>query len=309
LQARIGLHTGEATVFDGRYVGLSVHRAAQVCAAAAGGQILLSQASASMLEDEELGELGLRPLGRHLLKDFERPAQLYQLDVPGLTERFPRPVTARRRLGREHALLGLGLAAMIAAAVAIPLALIGGGSHGATRLGPTSAGIIDPKTNGVAGEISLGFKSSLIAEGEGYVWIVDPHGSTVTKIDPRTRKAVGPPFGIGAGAIPTGIAVGDGSVWVAVNRGRSLAVVELGPQISERRSEIVVDRSSTATFSSSEPVLLAFGGARSGHSKCEQRRCGVSIRRQAVRPVLRKGWTRGRSRTVTVSSGSADKPG
>jgi streptogramin lyase len=90
-----------------------------------------------------------------------------------------------------------------------------------------------------------------------------PAGSTVTKIDPGTGKAVGSPFGVGAGAVPTGIAVGGGSVWVAVNRGRSLEVVELGPEVGEPRNEIVVDRSSTTTSSSSssssEPVLLPYG--------------------------------------------------
>ena len=260
LHARLGLHTGEASVSDGRYVGLSVHRASRVCAAAAGGQVLLSQASAGILEDEELGELRLRPLGRHPLKDFERPVPLYQLEVPGLPARFPQPATARKRRRQRHTLLGLGVAALIAAAVAIPLALIAGSSHEATRLGPTDAGIIDPKVNRVIGGIPLEFKSPLVAEGEGYVWVVDPRGRTLTKIDPRTRKVVGPPSAIESGAIPTGIAVGGGSVWVAVNRERSLAVIELGPEIVERRSVIVLDRTSTGTFSPSSPVLLAFGG-------------------------------------------------
>ena len=258
LKARIGLHTGEASVSEGRYLGLSVHRAARVCSAAAGGQVLLSQASAGVLEDEDLGELRLRPLGRHLLKDFEHPVQLYQLDVPGLPVRFPPPTTARRKVRRKRALLWLGGAALIAAAVAIPLALIGGGADEGTRLGPTDAGILDPKVNQVIGGIPLGFKSPLVAEGEGYVWVVDPRGSTVTKIDPRTRKVVGSPSAVGG--TPTGIAVGGGSVWVAVNRGSSLAVVELNPKFVDSTDRFVIDRSSTGSFSPSVPVLLAFGG-------------------------------------------------
>jgi class 3 adenylate cyclase/streptogramin lyase len=262
LRARIGLHTGEASLASGRYVGLSVHRAARVCAAAVGGQVLLSQASASVLEDEQLGELRLRPLGRRLLKDFDRPVQLHQLDVPGLPSRFPRPRTARRKLSRMHVLLGAALLGLLIIVVAVLLALVGRGSGEPTRLGPTSAGIIDPKTNDLAGEISLGFKSSLIAEGGGSVWIVDPHRSTVTKIDPQTRKIAGLPFALEAGTTPTGIAVGGGSVWVALNRSRSLAVVELGPEVGELRNEFVVDRASTGerAFSLTEPLLLAFGG-------------------------------------------------
>ena len=230
LRARIGLHTGAASVSEGRYVGLSVHRAARVCAAGHGGQVLLSQTTAAVLEDEELGDLGLRELGRHRLKDFERPVRLHQLDLPGLPNRFPPPKTERTRaLRRRHALLAAGIAALLAAAVAAAVALIGGGGGGAiTGLGPTSVGVIDPKTNRLVAEIDLGFTSPLIAAGEDHVWIADPHGSGLTKIDPKTRKIV-KRFSVELGAIPTGIAVGEGSVWVGENRGRSLAVLELGP--------------------------------------------------------------------------------
>ena len=258
LRARIGLHTGEASVANGRYVGLSVHRAARVCGAAAGGQVLVSQTSASVLEDEELGELRLRALGRRALKDFERPVQLHQLDVPGLPSKFQRRRGARRPLRRSVLAVAIGVVAVIGAAVAIPLALVGGGSRELTRLGPTSAGIIDPTTSQLAGEIALGFRSSLIAAGEGRVWIVDAQRSTVTTIDPRSRK-VAESFGIQTVGIPTGIAVGGGSVWVAVNRGHSLAVIELGPNAGERRRAITVDTNPTATFPSTAPLLLAFG--------------------------------------------------
>ena len=42
LQIRIGMHTGEAVLRDGGYVGLDVHRAARIAAAANGGQVLMS---------------------------------------------------------------------------------------------------------------------------------------------------------------------------------------------------------------------------------------------------------------------------
>ena len=49
----MGLHTGQAIVSDGRYTGLSVNRAARIGAAGHGGQILVSQATQTLLEDEE----------------------------------------------------------------------------------------------------------------------------------------------------------------------------------------------------------------------------------------------------------------
>src|SRR5919204_5193679 len=90
MRVRIGIHTGEATVTGDRYVGLAVHRAARICAAAHGGQVLLSQSTQALLEDEEeLGELDFADLGPRSLKDFDRPVRIYQLLGPGLRADFP----------------------------------------------------------------------------------------------------------------------------------------------------------------------------------------------------------------------------
>jgi DNA-binding NarL/FixJ family response regulator/class 3 adenylate cyclase len=91
MRVRIGIHTGEATVVsDDRYIGLAVHRAARICAVAHGGQVLLSQTTQALLEDEEeLGELDFRDLGPRSLKNFDRPVRIYQLLVPDLPADFP----------------------------------------------------------------------------------------------------------------------------------------------------------------------------------------------------------------------------
>jgi len=90
LRVRIGIHTGEATVAGDQYVGLAVHRAARICAAAHGRQVLLSQTTQALLEDEEeLGELDFSDLGPRSLKDFDRPVRIYQLLAPDLPAEFP----------------------------------------------------------------------------------------------------------------------------------------------------------------------------------------------------------------------------
>jgi predicted ATPase/DNA-binding CsgD family transcriptional regulator len=84
VRVRIGIHTGQAVPQEGRYTGLAVHRAARICAAAAGGQVLVSQA---LIEDEEEGDdLGftLVDVGEHRLKDLDRPVRLFQLAAAGL---------------------------------------------------------------------------------------------------------------------------------------------------------------------------------------------------------------------------------
>jgi class 3 adenylate cyclase len=49
MRLRIGMHTGEAEVHGRGYVGLAVHLAARIAAAARGGQILLSSATADLV--------------------------------------------------------------------------------------------------------------------------------------------------------------------------------------------------------------------------------------------------------------------
>jgi class 3 adenylate cyclase len=51
-RVRMGIHTGEPTVGEERYVGLGVHRAARICAAGHGGQVLLSQTTRELLRDD-----------------------------------------------------------------------------------------------------------------------------------------------------------------------------------------------------------------------------------------------------------------
>src|SRR5579863_4773031 len=83
VRVRMGIHTGQATPVEGAYTGLAVHRAARICAAARGGQVLVSQATQTLIEDEEDEELGfaLVELGERRLKDLDRPVRLFELIV------------------------------------------------------------------------------------------------------------------------------------------------------------------------------------------------------------------------------------
>jgi class 3 adenylate cyclase len=90
LKVRIGVHTGSAAPANGRYTGLAVHRAARICDAGHGGQVLVSQATQSLIEDEEEHlAVSLRDLGDQRLKDIDRPVRLYQVVAPGMATDFP----------------------------------------------------------------------------------------------------------------------------------------------------------------------------------------------------------------------------
>jgi class 3 adenylate cyclase/tetratricopeptide (TPR) repeat protein len=94
LRVRMGIHTAEPSASGEGYYGLGVHRAARIMGAAHGGQVLVSAAACSVLEDTDLDGGRLRELGDVWLKDIDRPERLYQLEAVGLRDRFP-PVGGR----------------------------------------------------------------------------------------------------------------------------------------------------------------------------------------------------------------------
>ena len=101
LKVRMGLHTGEPSLGGEGYVGYDVHRAARIAAAAHGGQVLLSQATADLTGAQ------VRDLGLHRLKDLSAPERLFQLgtdDFPPLKTLHETnlPVPATPFLGREQ---------------------------------------------------------------------------------------------------------------------------------------------------------------------------------------------------------------
>jgi predicted ATPase/class 3 adenylate cyclase len=104
IRVRMGLHTGSPAVAEEGYVGIDVHRGARVAALAHGGQVLVSSATAALLDERELVDLGA-----HRLKDFDGPMRLCQLGAgahpplrtPG-TVLLPSPATAF--VGREQEL-------------------------------------------------------------------------------------------------------------------------------------------------------------------------------------------------------------
>ena len=89
VSVRIGLHSAEPYLDEEGYVGVGVHRAARICAAGHGGEILLSNATAGIVEDLGIEGVKLRDLGEYRLKDIERPQRLFQAVVHGLESEFP----------------------------------------------------------------------------------------------------------------------------------------------------------------------------------------------------------------------------
>jgi predicted ATPase/class 3 adenylate cyclase len=145
IRVRIGLHTGELRPLDGNYVGLDVHEAARVMAAAHGGQVVFTEPTRALLDES----VALRELGEHTLRDLPGEHRLYQLEIDGLPSEFPPLNTEARRstnlpalqtafVGRERELAEAG--ALLSLDEVRLLTLIGPGGAGKTRLALELAG-------------------------------------------------------------------------------------------------------------------------------------------------------------------------
>ena len=155
IRVRMGLHTGEPRTVDGRYVGLVVHAAARIMAAGHGSQVLLSESTRALLDEE----FPLRDLGAHRLKDLPDAQQLYQLQIEGLPADFPPLKTLDHRptnlplepnafIGRTRELKEAW--SLLTRADARLLTLTGTGGAGKTRLAlRLASGAVEQFPNGV----------------------------------------------------------------------------------------------------------------------------------------------------------------
>ena len=89
IRARMGLHTGVGLLGGSDYVGIDVHRAARIADAAHGGQTVLSEPTAVLIERELPRSLRLHDLGKHRLKDLSEPETIFELVADGREEGFP----------------------------------------------------------------------------------------------------------------------------------------------------------------------------------------------------------------------------
>jgi len=156
LRVRMGLHTGEGILGGDDYLGIDVNRAARIAAAAHGGQVLLSEATRTLVQGDLPDGVELVFVGEHRLKDLERPELLNQIAIAGLQTEFPPirslepptnlPGELTSFIGRDrelHAIEALFDRARL-------ITLTGPGGSGKTRLGlRVAASMLDRFPDGV----------------------------------------------------------------------------------------------------------------------------------------------------------------
>jgi class 3 adenylate cyclase len=101
VRVRAGIHSGRPTLTDAGYIGLAVHITARVCAAAHGGQIIVSAATRAAVAASPPDGIRFRSLGRHRLAGLPQPEPLFQVQAQGLRASFPGPRRGRRATARR----------------------------------------------------------------------------------------------------------------------------------------------------------------------------------------------------------------
>jgi predicted ATPase/class 3 adenylate cyclase len=179
LAVRMGLHVGFVERRRTGYVGLEVHRAARVAAAAHGGQLLLTGAARALTGDA----IPVEPLGSHRLKDFPSPEPLFCAVVDGRgAAAFPPPRTQELRPTN----LPAGLPALIGREEdlqRVRSALVDEGERLVTLTGRGGVG----KTS-----LALVAASELLDEHEAGVWLVNlATAASPDEVLPAVAGAIG----------------------------------------------------------------------------------------------------------------------
>jgi YVTN family beta-propeller protein len=242
LRLRIGLNVGEVLERDGHPFGAAVNAAARIAAVAKGGEVLVSDA-VRQLAGTTPG-IAFRERGRMRLKGFVEPWRLYQA---AWDERANERLAPRRRLparplrpvlrGRAGALViagGLVLAGGIAVAV-LELTRGGGAPAGLASVVSDSLAVVDPKTNGIVGQVRIPGGPSLVAAGSKLLWVASDASRTVSSIS-ADKLAV--THVVAPSATPSALAADGNAVWLLDGNRRVLLKIDPTYGVPTRRIEL-----------------------------------------------------------------------
>ncbi len=109
VRVRMGLHTGEAQERDGNFFGPALNRAARVMGLAAGGQVLVSDATQRVVADRLVSGLELVAAGEVVLRGVEHPVEVFDLVVDGVGG----PVDGLARVRARHGNLPVELVELV----------------------------------------------------------------------------------------------------------------------------------------------------------------------------------------------------
>jgi YVTN family beta-propeller protein len=199
--------------------------------------------------------LGERVVGAYLhgsaLLGGMRPRS--DIDVLAVSSRST--TTVEKRRCRRKLLVAAGaIVLMLAVAATVLRFARSGGDVGLAGVASNSVGVIDPRTNRIAGQIPVGSSPTRIAVGENAIWVLNADDRTIVQIDPASQRPVRT---FTAARAPTDVAVGFGSVWVA---GSDLVeIVRVDPHSGAVSERLALSPLATSVSPVSPGVHLATG--------------------------------------------------
>jgi predicted ATPase/class 3 adenylate cyclase len=243
LKVRMGLHTGVAQLRDEDYFGPSLNRAARIMSVAHGEQILLSAATAELVQGDLPEGVTLRELGEHRLKGLLNAERLVQVvasdlrnDFPPLASQTSHSLPAERDafVGRREALAELVLKLGAGARL---ISILGIGGTGKTRL-------------------ATRFGWNSLAAYPGGVWFCDLSlARTLDEIFHAVAQGLGVPLGKDGAATQIGLAI--------AGRGRCLVILDNFEQVARYAEETLggwLGRASAARFLVTTREVLGLRG-------------------------------------------------
>jgi class 3 adenylate cyclase/streptogramin lyase len=257
----IGLDAGEAVPVEGGYRGGALNLAARLCGQAGPGEILASREIVHLARRVEgvtyadRGEVTFKGLPDpvKVIEVFSEtgPASARLAPILPKREPSPSPEPPPPRMPRRLMIASLALV-VVAVAIIIPAVLFGGGGPALTRVEPNSVGRIDPTVGAFVETFPVGEDPTGVAIGEdGDVWVINQGDSTVTRIDPGPGEVTPGKSTLG---IPTGVAAGEGAVWITNGFGS-----QIGTQV------VVVDPADDSvevafpSANDEKAIVVAFG--------------------------------------------------
>lgn len=244
LHIRAGVHMGEAEVMDGKVGGITVHVASRSMAEAGADEILVT----STVHDVAAGaDVSFDDRGVRSFKGVPGEWHLYAVrwqrrELPAVDAVEPAGGGAGRRrivwpIAAGAAVLGAGLLAVAGYAF---MGRPPSSTPTPQAPQPNSALRIDATTNTVAATVAAGESPTGVAIDDEAVWVISLGSKTLTSV-PLAGGAASYPVALPG--TPTGIAAGNGLVWISFaygGKGESAGVIPWSAVTRQRGDAIAI---------------------------------------------------------------------
>ena len=213
LQIRAAVHMGEVEVMGRKVGGIAVHAASRVLAMAQPGQIYVT----GIVRDVVAGsDITFSDQGVHELRGVPGEWRLFAVEQTSTDRALPLEPLAEPIAAQRNWRLLLAVAAIVGVVAIAGTALALAGFSRPPPVVPHANSVVrvSPDGNAFVSLVDIEDPTD-IAIDSGAVWVLSASGRTLNRID----VATGAVAHVGVPAIPTGMAAGDGTVWITTGFG------------------------------------------------------------------------------------------